>query len=81
MPCVLQIPCTVQSLVDVLFSHNELIALWVEEPDGLHSKRIWKGEAWKLSEPHSQYDFVRIFGLIPDSITTADYINILVEPV
>lgn len=68
-------------LIDVIFSHNSIIALHEErsEEEGRPMYEAWRGMAHELPEQYKQRKFLRIFGSIPDSITRADTINILVE--
>lgn len=63
--------------VDNLFSHNEVIALWVEdfENTGGH-KLIWKGMAWALPDEFKHYILNKFLGIIPESISEADTLNI-----
>lgn len=77
---LLRLPCKIVDVVDVLFSHNEILALWVatkEEPKGY--LLVWSGMAWNIPENLKSYAFVKIFGCIPDNIMKADNINIEVR--
>lgn len=74
-------PCKVADLIDVIFSHNERVGIWVEYRNGDESgcALLWKGMAHELPRQHLNSRFVRIFGLIPETIMDADIINIIVE--
>ena len=61
--------------IDVIFSHNELVALWKAE-DKDHDIKIWSGMAHQLPDTYLEKSGWRIFGLIPEKISEADYINI-----
>ena len=74
-------PCKVADLIDVIFSHNERVGIWVEYRNGDESgcALLWKGMAHELPRQHLNSRFVRIFGMIPETIMDADIINIIVE--
>lgn len=75
---ILKLPMSIESTVDKLFSHNEIISLWrkVKENGVSCRKRIWYGMAWDIPEELKKCTFVKIFGTIPESIVHADIINI-----
>ena len=75
---LLKLPMSIESTVDKLFSHNEIISLWrkVKENGVSCHKRIWYGMAWDIPEKLKNCKFVKIFGTIPESIAHADIINI-----
>ena len=76
---LLKLPCKVGDVVDKLFSHNEIISLWVEVKEEIIFKRlIWNGMAWNIPENLKQCNFEKIFGTIPQQITQADVINIVI---
>jgi hypothetical protein len=78
--CVV-LPCKVGDTVDKLFSHNEIIALWYDKPnDRDGSYFLWRGEAWRLPENYKPLRLLRFFGTVPERISEADTINILVTP-
>lgn len=63
--------------VDLIFSHNEIIALWeIDKSDKNYSNRIWKGMAWDIPDKYLDCKNWRIFGTIPESIADADILNI-----
>lgn len=67
-------------LVDKIFSHNEIVALWKEEKDEIsYHKLLWRGMAWDIPSEYKNCKFVKIFGTIPESIVEADTINVEVE--
>lgn len=67
-----------REIVDTIFSHNELIALWHNSKRNDCKKLIWEGEAWAIPDEYLDFKFDRIFGSIPENIFDADKINILV---
>lgn len=75
---ILKLPMSIESTVDKLFSHNEIISIWrkVKENGVSCHKRIWYGMAWDIPEKLKNCKFVKIFGIIPESIAHADIINI-----
>ena len=74
------IPCKVSDLIDKIFSHNEIIALWYDDPENNnYSIRQWKGMAWNIPQELGDQEFIRIFGAIQDSIVNSDIINIQVK--
>lgn len=78
---VVVLPFTVGDTVDRLFSHNEVIALWYDKPDDKdYSYLLWRGMAWEIPEEYRNLAFLRIKGIVPETIDKADTINIQVPP-
>lgn len=75
------IPCEVKDIIDTIISHNEIVALWVEEQteDVRYDKQIWRGMAWDVPKVYKECKFIKIFGTVPESIVEADTINIRIE--
>lgn len=75
------IPCEVKDIIDTIISHNEIVALWVEEQteDVRYDKQIWRGMAWDIPNVYKECKFIKIFGTVPESIVEADAINIRIE--
>ena len=74
------LPCAVEDVVDKLFSHNEIVALWIEKKKEIsYHELIWNGMAWDIPEVLKNCRFVKIFGTIPMAISEADHINIEVS--
>lgn len=73
---------TVGDMIDKVFSHNEIIALWEERKSekGSPKYRIYKGMAHALPKEHKDRIFVRVFGTLVENVTESDVINILVTP-
>ncbi len=71
----------VKEAIDTLFSHNEEISLWYDKQneEGHYSSRLWKGIAWVLPDKYKGLQMLRIFGTIPEHISEADTINLLVK--
>lgn len=64
--------------IDVIFSHNEEIAIWIKKDDH-HDICKWTGMAWHLPYWYRGVENWKIFGVFPDSINDAHVINIRVE--
>lgn len=78
---LLRVPCKVGDTIDKLFSHNEFIALWYDEPsDKDHSYLLWKGMAHQLPKKYKNQRILRFKGIIPERFIEADTINLLVTP-
>lgn len=74
---LLRLPYKIKDAVDALFSHNEIVSLWIKvEKEITYHQLIWNGMAWNIPEELKTCDFVKIFGTIPETITQADTINI-----
>lgn len=74
---VITLPMKVKEFNDNMISHNELVALWYKEDDGL--KRFYCGEAWATPEKYLDLSMVRVFGAVDDNLFESDVINLLVE--
>lgn len=68
----------IEDAVDVIFSHNEVVAIWRKDGDRRDICE-WTGMAWRLPYWYRSVENWKIFGVIPDSICDADRINIRVE--
>ena len=64
-------------VIDKIISHNEIVSIW-KPLDSSASKEIWHGMAHEMPGSIMNLPFDRIFGTIPESITQADTINILI---
>ena len=74
---LLILPCEVGDVIDKLFSHNEIVALWIEKKKEIsYHEVVWNGMAWDIPEVLKKSRFVKIFGTIPMAISEADHINI-----
>lgn len=68
----------VKDLIDNIISHNEVVSIW--KPLSMQSsEEIWHGMAHAMPAHIANLTFKRIFGTIPECITQADTINILVQ--
>ena len=72
---------TIGDLIDIIFSHNEIIELCVnevdsEDPKFTYHKTIWRGHAHQLPDKYKKYAFLRIFGCVSESIVKSDTIYI-----
>lgn len=73
-------PCKLKYLIDVVFSHNELVMIWYEDPENHHySKLWWKGHAHQLPTEILESEFIKIKGIVQEKITDSDYISIEVR--
>lgn len=71
---------TVGQATDILFSHNEIIALWyIPEKDPHMKHELYHGEAWATPKEYQDLKLIRFFGAIPEKISEGDRINILVK--
>ena len=67
----------IREAIDYIFSHNEIVALWViDSKDNHYSNRVWKGMAWDIPDKFLECENWKIFGTIQDSIADADILNI-----
>ena len=65
-------------LIEKIISHNEIVSIW-EPLDKSASTEIWHGMAHEIPDSILNLIFDRIFGVIPEYITQADTINILIQ--
>lgn len=68
----------VNRIIDRLISHNEVVAIWVEDTN-MTKHLLWRGMAHEIPKKYRKRKFRRFFGTIPRSIVEADTINILLE--
>lgn len=76
---VIALPVSVGDLPDRVFSHNSIIAIWIDIPNDHYSQRLWRGMAWDIPKQYSEMKFKKIFGTIAENISESDTINILVD--
>ena len=78
-----ELPCAVKDLIDKVIGHNEIVAIWErrKNKEGGYHALLWKGMAWDIPEEYLDRTFLKIFGTVPESITEADNVNILVTPI
>ena len=78
-----KLPYKVKDLIDTIISHNEIVAIWErrKNKEGGYHALLWKGMAWDIPEEYLDRTFLKIFGTVPESITEADNVNILVTPI
>lgn len=72
----------VKDIIDNIISHNEIIAIWTFDKGECCHYRQWRGMAWDLEKKRPDLfnsKFVKIFGVVPESIVEADTINIEIE--
>lgn len=72
----------VKDIIDNIITHNEIIAIWTFDRSEWCHYRQWRGMAWDLQDKRPDLfnsKFVKIFGVIPESIVEADTINIEIE--
>ena len=66
-------------LIYDIISHNETVSIW-KPIDSSASEQIWHGMAHEMPLNILNLEFKHIFGTIPEYITQADTINILIQP-
>lgn len=78
-----ELPCAVKDLIDTIISHNEIVGIWErrKNKEGRYHALLWKGMAWDIPEEYLDRTFLKIFGIVPGSITEADTVNIAVTPI
>ena len=78
-----ELPCKVKDLKDTIISHNEIVGIWErrKNKEGRYHALLWKGMAWDIPEEYLDRTFLNIFGIVPESITEADTVNISVTPI
>ena len=78
-----KLPCKVKDLIDTIISHNEIVGIWErrKSKEGRYSVLLWRGMAWDIPEEYLDRTFLNIFGIVPESITEADTVNISVTPI
>ena len=78
-----ELPCKVKDLIDAIISHNEIVGIWERRKDkeGRYHILLWKGMAWDIPEEYLDRTFLNIFGIVPESITEVDTVNISVMPI
>lgn len=79
----IELPCAVKDLIDTIISHNEIVGIWErrKNKEGRYHALLWKGMAWDIPEEYLDRTFLKIFGIVPESITEADTVNIAVTPI
>ena len=71
-------PIKIKDSIDLLFSHNDIIALWYSSSnEGL--VRIWRGEAWSLPDEYNDIRILKFTGIAADVIWESDAINLIVD--
>lgn len=78
-----ELPCKVKDLIDTIISHNEIVGIWESRKNkgGRYHVLLWKGMAWDIPEEYLDRTFLKIFGIVPETITEADTVNISVTPI
>lgn len=77
---IIAIPCELHEVVDVIFSHNNVIALWIEdESDKHYSNCLWKGMAHSIPEEFKNYRFKSILGIGSEILDDSHIINIVIQ--
>lgn len=71
-------PAKLDEAIDVLFSHNSVIALWYS-PANEGTVRLWRGEAWALPDEYRNLLIMEFFGAVADTVLESDTINMMVN--
>lgn len=80
---VIVTPCKVKDLIDTIIGHNEVVGIWERRKgeEGRYHVLLWRGMAWDISEEYLNRTFLKIFGIMPESMSTADTVNIAITPI
>lgn len=65
---------TLNDAIDTVFSHNEIVSIWKHERE--YDILLWHGMAHEIPKEYLSHNNWRIFGTIPEKISSADTINI-----
>lgn len=80
----MKLPLRIRDLIDVIISHNEIIAIWEtiydEEKEIWCRNLLWQGMGWDMPGEYSNRFVESVFGTIPENIDKSDTINICVSP-
>ena len=76
-------PCKVKDLIDTIIGHNEVVGIWERRKgeEGRYHVLLWRGMAWDIPEEYLNRTFLKIFGIVPESMSTADTVNIAITPI
>lgn len=70
---LLKLPCKLKDVVDVIFSHNEVVTLICDRMCEDCVKRylhIWHGMAWEIPKEYLEMRFLKVHGVVSDKPDT-----------
>ena len=75
-------PLTIRQAIDNMFSHNSIVCLWYQYPKdekGEYRKLYERTMAWDIPEEFLDCRINKVLGLVSESITKSDTINLLIQ--
>ena len=70
---LIELPCKLKNVIDVIFSHNEIVTLMCDGVDKNGTRcylHFWHGMAWNIPKEYLELQFVRIHGVVSDKPDT-----------
>lgn len=70
---LIELPCKLKNVIDVIFSHNEIVTLMyngVDENGTRCHLHFWHGMAWNIPKEYLELQFVKIHGVVSDKSDT-----------
>ena len=70
---LIELPCKLKNVIDVIFSHNEIVTLMCDGVDKNGTRcclHFWHGMAWNIPKEYLELQFVKIHGVVSDKPDT-----------
>lgn len=70
---LIELPCKLKNVIDVIFSHNEIVTLMCDGVDKNGTRcciHFWYGMAWNIPKEYLELQFVKIHGVVSDKPDT-----------
>ena len=70
---LIELPCKLKNVIDVIFSHNEIVTLMCDGVDKNGTRcylHFWHGMAWNIPKEYLELRFVKIHGVVSDKPDT-----------
>lgn len=70
---LLKLPCKLSDVIDVIFSHNEIVTIMCDRmcEDGIKRYlHVWHGMAWDIPQEYLDMRFSKIHGVVSDKSDT-----------
>lgn len=70
---LIELPCKLKNVIDVIFSHNEIVTLMCDGVDENGTRcylHFWHGMAWNIPKEYLELQFVKIHGVVSDKLDT-----------
>ena len=70
---LIELPCKLKNVIDVIFSHNEIVTLMCDGVDENGTRcylHFWHGMAWNIPKEYLELQFVKIHGVVSDKPDT-----------